>query len=90
VYEYVPIVERTFRGDTRESCVSQRSIYVILSGNEETRSYINQVRSVMRHLMSVIIYECHLIKGTNFQTSLFVLIIFQTLLKYKICVTVEK
>jgi hypothetical protein len=47
VYEYVPIMERTFRSGTRESCVAQRSIYVILRGNEETRSYINQVRSAM-------------------------------------------
>jgi len=44
VYGYVPIVERAFRSDTRESCVAQRSIYVILRGNEETRRYIHQVR----------------------------------------------
>jgi len=30
VYEYVPIMEKTFRSGTRESCVAQRSIYVIL------------------------------------------------------------
>jgi len=47
VYGYVPIVERAFRSDTRESCVAQRSIYVIMSGNEGTRRYINQVRSAM-------------------------------------------
>jgi len=45
VYGYVPIMERTFRSGTRESCVAQRSIYVILRENEETRPYINQVRS---------------------------------------------
>jgi hypothetical protein len=76
VYGYVPIVEKTFRSGTRENCVAQRAIYVILRGNEETRRYINQVRNVLRHLMSVIIYECNLIKGTKFRTSLFVLIFF--------------
>jgi hypothetical protein len=72
VYEYVPIMERTFRSGTRESCVAQRSIYVILRGNEETRKNINRVRNVVRYLISVIVYECNLIKCTNFQTSLFV------------------
>jgi hypothetical protein len=71
VYEYLPIMEKTFRSGTRESCVAQRSIYIILSGNEETRDYINQVRNVLRYLMSVIIYECNLIKGTKFNNSLF-------------------
>jgi len=51
VYEYVPIMERTFRSGTRESCVAQRSVYVILRGNEETRRFINQVRNVLRHLL---------------------------------------
>ena len=51
VYEYVPIMERTIRSGTRESCVAQRSIYVILRGNEETRSYINQVRNALTHLL---------------------------------------
>jgi len=46
VYEYVPIMEKKFRSGTRESCVAQRSIYVILRGNEETRHYINQVRNI--------------------------------------------
>jgi len=50
VYEYVPIVERTFRSGTRESCVAQRSIYVILRGSEEIRSYIKQVRNALRRL----------------------------------------
>jgi len=68
VYEYVPVMEKIFRSGTRESCVAQRSIYVILRGNEETRRYINQVRNVLRHLMSVIIPECNLIKGTKLQT----------------------
>jgi len=49
VYEYVPIMEKTFTNGTRESCVAQRSIYVILGGNEETKSYINQVRNALRH-----------------------------------------
>jgi len=43
VYEYVPIMEKTFISGTRESCVAQRSIYVILRGNEETRRYIKKV-----------------------------------------------
>jgi hypothetical protein len=37
---------KIFGGGARESCVAQLSIYVILRGNEETRSYINQVRNV--------------------------------------------
>jgi hypothetical protein len=74
LYEYVPIVGKTFRSGTGESCVAQRSIYVILGGNEETRRYINQVRNVMRYLMSVILYECNLIERTKYRTSLFVLL----------------
>jgi len=41
VYEYVPIMERTFRSGTRESCVVQRSIYVTLRGSEGPKRYIN-------------------------------------------------
>jgi len=51
VYEYVPIMEKTFRSGIRESCVAQRSIYVILSGNEDTKRYINQVRNTPIHLL---------------------------------------
>jgi hypothetical protein len=58
VYEYVPIIENTFRSGTTESCVAQRSIYVIMRGNEDTRRYINQVRIVLNHFLSDIIYEC--------------------------------
>ena len=65
VYEYVPIMERTFRSDTRESCVAQRSIYVILRGNEETRRYINQVRSVLRHFFSDILYKSKVIQSKH-------------------------
>jgi len=68
VYEYVPIMEKTFKSGTRENCVVQRAIYVILRGNEEIRSYINQVTNALRHLVSIIIYECNLIKGTKLQT----------------------
>jgi len=50
VYEYVPVMEKTFRSGTRESCAAQRSVYVILRGNEETRRYINQVTSAPRYL----------------------------------------
>jgi hypothetical protein len=35
VYEYVPIMVKTFRSGTTESCVAQQSIYIILRGNEE-------------------------------------------------------
>jgi len=56
VYEYVPIMEKTFRSGTRESCHAKRSAYVILRGNEDTRSYINQVRNILRHLFSVVLY----------------------------------
>jgi hypothetical protein len=51
VYVYVPIMEKTFRSGSRENCVAQRSIYIILSGNEETRRYIHQVRSALTHLL---------------------------------------
>jgi len=57
VYNYVPIMEKTFSSGTRESCVAQRSIFVILRGNEETRNYINQVRIVLKHLLTYGIYE---------------------------------
>ena len=65
VYEYVPVMEKTFRSGKTESCVAQRSIYVILRGNEETRRYINQVRNALKHLISAIIYEFILIKCTQ-------------------------
>ena len=104
VYEYVPIMESTFRSDTRESCVTQRSIYIILRGNEETRRYINQVRSVLRscfqigyinqvksvlrHLMSNIEYEFTVMQGKPF--DLFVsLIFFETTSKCIFCTTVK-
>ena len=35
VYEYVSIVEKTFRSGTRERCFAQPSINVILRGNEK-------------------------------------------------------
>ena len=69
VYEYVPIMEKTFRSGTRESCVVQRSIYVLLSGNEEIRRYLNQVRS---NMLSDRIYKCILIQNSQFQISCFV------------------
>jgi hypothetical protein len=50
ILEYVPIMETTFRSGARESCVAQRSIYFMLTGNEEKRSYINQVRNFPRGL----------------------------------------
>ena len=65
VYEYVPVMEKTFRSGTTESCVAQRSIYVILRGNEETRRYINKVRSNM--LSDRIHNMCILIQNTKFQ-----------------------
>jgi len=48
---YVPIMENTFRSGSRENCVAQLPIYVILRGNEETRRYINEVRNTLRHLL---------------------------------------
>ena len=71
VYEYVPIVEKTFRRGTGECCVAQRSIYVILRENEETRRCINQVRSVLIHLMSNIIYEVTVTQGKHFKLLCF-------------------
>jgi len=71
VYEYVPIVERTFRSGTGERCVVQRSIYVILRWNEQIRHYINQVRNVLRHLMSNIMYEVTVTQGKHFKLLCF-------------------
>jgi hypothetical protein len=42
IYQYVPVMKNILKSGTTESCVAQRSIYVILRGNEETRSYINE------------------------------------------------
>ena len=75
VYEYVPTMERTFRSGTRESCVAQRSIYVIMSGNEETRSYINRVRSAMSSFFSDTI-NMYILK--KFQTPFLCLKFFET------------
>jgi len=72
VYEYVPVVERTFRSDNRENCVAHRSIYVILRENEETRRYINQVRNALKHFLSDTTYEFMLIEGSIFRTYCFV------------------
>jgi hypothetical protein len=72
LYEYVPVMEKTFGSGTRESCFVQRSIYVILSGNEETRSYINQVRYVLTYLLSAKMYMYIVIEGNFFQNTLFV------------------
>ena len=80
VYEYVPIMEKTFKSDTRESCIAQRSIYVILNGNEETNSYINQVRNVLRSLFSDRICKCILIK-VEISDLLFCLTFLEALLK---------
>jgi hypothetical protein len=75
VYEYVPIMEKTFRSGTRESCVAQQSIYVVMRGNEETRSYISQVRNVLRHMIIDIMDEFTAIQGTQF-SKLFSLLTF--------------
>ena len=69
--EYVPIMEKTFRSGTRESCVAQLSIYVILRGNEDTRRYINQVRNVLKHLLSDILYKIKVIQGNHFKRLCF-------------------
>ena len=66
VYEYVPIMEKKFRSGTRESCVAQQTIYVIMRGNEETRRYTNQVRNVLRHLLSDLMYVITVIQAQNF------------------------
>jgi len=84
VYEYIPIIENTFRSGTRERCVAQRSIYVILRGNEETRRYINQVRNVLRHLFLSIIYVCFTTQADIFET-LFVILNLRCSLKRRNC-----
>jgi len=55
MYEYVPVVEKTFRSGIRENCLAHRSVHVVLRGNEETRRYINQVRNALKHFLSDII-----------------------------------
>jgi hypothetical protein len=72
LYEYVPIMEKKFGSGTRESCVVQRSIYVILSGNDETGSYINQVRYVLTYLLSAKMYKSIVIGGRLFQNTLYI------------------
>lgn len=47
LHEYIPIMVRAFESDARR-CVTQQSIYVILRGNKDTRTYINQVRNLLR------------------------------------------
>jgi hypothetical protein len=72
LYEYVPVMEKKFGSGARESCVAQRSIYVILRGNEVTRNYINQVRNVLTYLLSANIYKCIVIRGALFQNNLYI------------------
>jgi hypothetical protein len=67
LYEYVPVMEKTFGSGTRQSCVAQRSIYVILRGNEITGSYINRVRKVLTYMLSAKMYYCLLIGGIFFK-----------------------
>jgi hypothetical protein len=71
IFEYVPIMEKTYRSGTRKSCVAQQSIYIMLTGNEETRSYITQVRNVLIHLRSDIIYGFNIIQCRQFQDYFF-------------------
>ena len=80
VYGYVPVMVKTYRNDTRESCVGQRSVYIILGGNEETKRIVNQVRNVLRHLLDRI-FECTLIRGIKFEIYLPVLYSLMNFLK---------
>jgi hypothetical protein len=68
ILEYVPIMETTFRSGARESCVAQRALYVMLTGNEETRSYINQVGNVQRSLFSSTVQVYIRTQVTHLQT----------------------
>jgi len=65
LYEYVPIMEKTFRSNARASCVAQRSIYIILRGNEETRSYVNLVRNALRLFCSATVHVYVVMKGPH-------------------------
>jgi len=47
LHEYIPVMETLFETGFSTSCVAQRSLYVMLRGNEETRNYVNQVRTVL-------------------------------------------
>ena len=46
VYGYVPVMVKEFRNDNQQNCIAQRSINIVLRGNEETRRYIQKVRNV--------------------------------------------
>ena len=50
VYGYVPVMVNAISRDTNEICRAQRSIYIMLRGNEEARLFIDQVRNVLWHL----------------------------------------
>ena len=70
LYDYVPIMEKIFRSGTRESCVAQRSIYVMLRGSEKTRSCINRFRNALKLLCSSTVRVYVGIKCQHFRTSL--------------------
>ncbi|XP_021923388.1 probable glutamate receptor [Zootermopsis nevadensis] len=42
LYEYIPIMDTVFRTGVSRRCSTQRSIYVVLKGDAETRNYIHQ------------------------------------------------
>lgn len=69
VFEYIPVMEKTYISGTRGNCVAQRLIYIMLTGSEETRRYVNEVRNVLMHLLSDIIYEFTIIQSKQFQDS---------------------
>ena len=69
VFEYIPVMEKTYISGTRGNCVAQRLIYIMLIGSEETRRYVNEVRNVLMHLLSDIIYEFTIIQSKQFQDS---------------------
>jgi hypothetical protein len=67
LYQYVPIMGKTFGSGARESCIAHRSIYVMLSGKEEIRRHINQVRYVLTYLLPAKMYKCLVIGGIFFE-----------------------
>jgi hypothetical protein len=60
LHEYIPIMETIFESNVTNSCSAQRSIYVMSRGDEETRSYIHQVRnSKLRQAVHIKQYSRH-------------------------------
>jgi hypothetical protein len=61
LHDYIPIMVTVFESDVRKRCITDRAIYVMLRGNEETRTYINQVRNLLRNFSLSVILSTYII-----------------------------